>query len=466
MIHDTDPNPTDPNPTDPNRTDASRSTNRVDPPRATSAGDVPALVAHIFRRWYARISSTLLRAVGTSQLDAVEDAVQEALLAALQHWPYRGIPTKPEAWLYQVARRKLLDRIARVATALRAEPIIAATVGRDIPAHWETEHADTFVLGDNELTMMFLAANSSLTVDAQITLMLRTLCGLTVPEIAAALLAPESTIAQRIVRAKRTLSSVAEPFARPNDQEIRARLDVVLQTIYLLFTEGYAATRGDATVRHELCAEAIRLATAVAGTAIGATPKVFALCALLELQSSRLDARERFDGTTVPLSEQDRTLWDRSAVSRGMQWLSRAATGDNISDYHLQAAIAAEHALTIDGNATNWHRIRHHYQQLVDRTSSPIVRLNHALAVARTDGAMAGLQLLETLSTDARLIGHHLLPAMQAVLYQESGQHHAAAASTRIALDRARTLANRALLTARLAELAPEMTGTHEEAAQ
>ena len=159
-----------------------------------------------------------------------------------------------------------------------------------------------------------------------------------------------------------------------------------------------------------------------------------------------------------------RNLWDRDSVSRGLQWLARAVSGDAISDYHLQAAIAAEHALTINGDATNWYRIRQYYEQLVHRTSSPIVRLNHALAVARTDGAMAGLQLLETLSTDSRLVGHHLLPAMQAVLYQESGQPQAAAASTRIALDRARALANRALLAARLAELAPEITGMHHDA--
>jgi RNA polymerase sigma-70 factor (ECF subfamily) len=176
-----------------------------------------------------------------------------------------------------------------------------------------------------------------------------------------------------------------------------------------------------------------------------------------------LNARERTDGTTVPLPDQDRTLWDRAAVSRGLQWLERATSGDTISDYHLQAAIAAEHALTIDGATTNWHRIRHHYEQLMKRTSSPIVRLNHALAVARTDGAIAGLRLLDAVSTDARLVGHHLLPAMQAVLYQESGQPQAAAASTRVALDRARTLANRALLGARLAEFAPEITATLQE---
>ena len=341
--------------------------------RITDADDVPALMAHNFRRWYARISSTLLRTVGTRELDAVEDAVQDALLAALQHWPYRGIPHQPEAWLYQVARRKLFSHFAGIATAKRAEPIILAAVANDIPTRWSIEGASTSALGDDKLTMMFLVAHPSLTSDAPITLLLRTLCGLTVPEIAAALLRPERTVAQRIVRAKRTLLSLHEPFAMPGDDEMRARLDGVLHAIDLLFNEGYAATRGDSTVRHELCAEAIRLALAIAASHVGATPKVLALCALLELQSSRLNARERADGTAVPLMQQDRNRCERPAVSRGLHWLARAAAGDTISDYHLQAAIAAEHALTIDNAARNWRRIRHHYEQLMERTSSPIV---------------------------------------------------------------------------------------------
>ncbi|MEP6834061.1 MAG: DUF6596 domain-containing protein [Gemmatimonas sp.] len=437
------------------------STNSAQLTTATTADDVPTLVAHIFRRWYARISSTLLRAAGTGQLDVVEDAVQESLLAALQHWPYRGIPAEPEAWLYQVARRKLLDRMARSNVAERAEPLLAATVPTHIPAPSQVASLEASALGDDELTMMFLSAHPSLTVDAQITLMLRTICGLTVPEISAALLVPERTIAQRVVRAKRILAAINEPFNMPNASVLSERLDVVMRAIYLLFTEGYAATRGDSTVRHELCKEAMRLITAVAATPFGATPEVFALAALLELQSSRLNARERANGIAIPLGEQDRNLWDRSAVSRGMSWLSRASSGDVISDYHLQAAIAAEHALTINGDATNWHRIRYLYEQLIERTPSPIVRLNHALAVARTDGARAGLELLNTLSAHPRLSHHHLLPAMHAVLYEELGQSAAATASTRVALGRARTLAGQALLAARLAELAPEITGAH-----
>lgn len=433
------------------------------PHDATS--DVPALVAHIFRRWYTRLVSTLVRAVGSAHLELVEDAVQESLLSALQHWPYRGIPEKPDAWLYQVARRKLMDRMARTQTAERAAPALSAAFA-SLPSQWSSPTVSTASLGNDELVMMFMCAHPSLRVDAQLTLVLRTVCGLTVAEIATALLSPETTVAQRLVRAKRTLSLEAEPFALPADAALQARLDVVLRAIYLLFTEGYAATRGDAPVRQELCHEAVRLATALAQSETGATPRTFALCALLELQSSRLDAREREDGTTVPLDEQDRNLWDKRAISRGLEWLSRAAHGNEISDYHMQAAIAAEHAMTLNNVPTNWPRIRLFYEQLLQRTSSPVVRLNHALSVARTDGPLAGLALLSNLSSEPKLAGNHLLPAMQALLYRESGQSERAAASTRIALQRARTMADRALLSARLAELAPETTFVHEHVFQ
>ena len=423
--------------------------------------DVPTLVSHIFRRWYTRLVGTLVRAVGSTHLEMVEDAVQDSLLAALQHWPFRGIPEQPDAWLYQVARRKLLDRMGRAQTARRAEPSLTATFA-SVPSQWRASPPDDSSLGDDELVMLFMCAHPSLNVDAQLTLMLRTVCGLTVAEIASALLTPEATIAQRLVRAKRTLALESEPFLLPTGNALELRLDVVLRAIYLLFTEGYAATRGDAPVRQELCHEAVRLVTALAESPTGGTPRAFALSALLELQSSRLDARERADGTTVPLDEQDRNLWDHPAISRGLSWLSRAAEGEVISDYHIQAAIAAEHAITINQTPTNWARIRLLYEQLLQRTTSPVVRLNHALAVARTDGARPALALLSVLQDEPKLAGNHLLPAMQAMLYSESGQYELAASSTRIALHRARTIADRALLTARLAALAPETADVHE----
>lgn len=438
----------------------------ADPANASanaSAADVPALVDHIFRRWYARIVSTLVRTTGSAQLQIVEDAVQESLLSALQTWPYRGIPERPDAWLYEVARRKLLDRVARQQTALRAEPALTAALTSAISSlpEWRSAAHDVSSLGDDELEMLFMCAHPSLNVDAQVTLMLRTVCGLTVDEIAKALLTSETTIAQRLVRAKRTLALEREPFSL-SPLVLHARLDVVLRAIYLLFTEGYAATRGDASVRRELCLESVRLVTALAQSDTGATPKTFALCALLEMQSSRLMARERDDGTSVPLDHQNRALWDRSAIARGMTWFSRAMTGDEISDYHIQAAIAVEHARTLHNVPTNWVQIRHCYEQLLTRTPSPIVRLNHAWSVARTDGATAALALLETLSAELKLATNHLLPAMRAQLYRETGNVEQAAACTRIALQRVRTLADRALLTTRLAELAPESLNVDE----
>lgn len=410
--------------------------------------EVQALVAHVFRRWHSQLIAALVRMAGAHEIDAVEDSVQDALLAAMQHWPFRGIPVDPHAWLYQVARRKLLDRFARN----RSADNYANTVGAAETAAFATDgvnHNDSYS-HDGELTMLFLAAHPSLNTDAQVTLMLRTVCGLTTSDIALALLTPETTVAQRLVRAKRTLGELAAPFALPDEPASALRVDVVLRALYLMFTEGYAASSGDSVVRRELCSEATRLAALIAQNESVATPTVFALCALFEFQSSRLSARQRADGRTVPLGEQDRSLWSREAISRGMLWFARAAQGDEISEYHLQAAIAAEHARTVDGSATNWERIRTHYEQLLARNMSPIVRMNHAYAVARTDGPSCALELLSALETEPRLAANHLLPAMQAVLLAELGRTVEAAASTRIALRRVRTLADRALLLERV----------------
>lgn len=413
----------------------------------SATSDVPTLVAHVFRRWHSRLITALVRVVGAHQLELAEDAAQDAMLAALQHWPFRGVPAQPDAWLYQVARRKLLDRLARARTAQHHASALEAEWSVDVPEFpLGDDVMDAQLAHDDELTMLFLCAHPLLNVDAQVTLMLRTVCGLTASEIAVALLVPESTIAQRLVRAKRTLGQQREPFVLPAADKLPGRLDVVLRALYLMFTEGHSATRGDSPVRRELCNEAIRLSAAVASIPYCASPKVFALCSLLELQSSRLDARERTDGTTIPLDAQNRDLWKRDAIARGMLWLARAATGDAVSDYHLQAAIAAEHAMTVDGAPTNWLRIRLHYEQLLQHNASPIVRLNHAFAVARTDGAAAAVALLHALQDDPRLKSNHLLPAMQAVLHTELRQTEAAAACTRLALQRVRTLADRALL--------------------
>lgn len=406
--------------------------------------EVQTLVAHVFRRWHSQLIAALVRMTGAHEMNMVEDAVQDALLAAMQHWPYRGIPTDPHAWLYQVARRKLLDRFARNRSADNyANSVAASTDAAFAGEKFVRDDGDSH---DDELTMLLLAAHPSLNTDAQVTLMLRIVCGLTTAEIASALLTPETAIAQRLVRAKRTLSELDAPFALPDDVASVARVEVVLRALYLMFTEGYAATSGDSVVRHELCSEATRLITLIAQNGRVATPTVFALCALFEFQSSRLNARQRDDGTTIPLGEQDRRLWSREAISRGMYWFARAAHGDEISEYHLQAAIAAEHARTVNGSATNWGRIRAHYEQLLMRNVSPIVRMNHAYAVARTDGAAAALELLSALENEPRLAANHLLPAMQAVLLAELGRTVEAAASTRLALQRVRTLADRALL--------------------
>jgi RNA polymerase sigma-70 factor (ECF subfamily) len=389
------------------------------------------------------VVAALVRHLGAHQLALAEDAVQDALLRAVQRWPYQGVPDRPDAWLYEVARRIAYDRIARDGTAERA-----AAQGDVEPPTALAAPADPDALGDDQLTMMFLACHPAISEDAQVMLTLRVVCGLTVREIAAALLAPEPTIAQRLVRAKRTLREVNATFELPSADEISARRGPVLRALYLLFAEGYAASTGDSSVRRELCAEALRLAEALARASLGASSDTAALLALMHLQASRLAARETADGVPIPLDAQDRALWDRAAIARGFAWFDRSMEepGAGPSEYQLQAAIASVHAATVNGATTDWPLIRKLYDQLLTLAPSPFVRLNHALAVARVDGPTAGLELLDDLEQSGELRGYHLLPAMRAALLRELGDVEGARVATREALGLARTGAERRLL--------------------
>ncbi len=410
---------------------------------AVASGTGAWAVEHAFRRWGARIVAALVRHLGASHLELAEDAVQEALLSALERWPYHGVPSRPDAWLYEVARRKAYDRLARDDVAGRA----AARGDVDAPAA-SGDGADPDAFDDDQLTMMFLACHPALGEEAQVLLTLRTVCGLTAREVAAALLVPEATVAQRLVRAKRVLREAGAIFELPGGDALAARRAPVLRALYLLFSEGYAASQGESGVRRELCAEAVRLAEALARTNAGASSETSALLALMYLQASRFDAREDAAGVPVPLDRQDRTRWDRAAIARGFAWFDRSMTFSDAapSEYQLLAAIATVHATTVDGAATDWVQIRRLYELLLHVAPSPFVRLNHALAVARTDGAAAGLALLDGIAADGALRGYHLLPAMRASLLRELGDADGAAAATREAIALARTGAERRLL--------------------
>lgn len=403
------------------------------------------LTDHLFRRSAGRIVALLTRILGPGQLSLAEDAVQDAMLKALQTWPYQGIPRNPAGWLYRVARNRAFDETRRSATLTRKLAGALRDTGSAGPLG-----DDAF---DDQLTMMFLSCHPALTGPMRVGLTLKVVAGFGTGEIAAAFLVPRATVQQRLVRARRILRETGARFAMPPDRDLPARLDDVLTVLYLTFNEGYAASTGDAPVRAELCGEAIRLASALAEHPLTDRPVVHALLALMYFQSSRLEARTDEMGRLVLLDDQDRSRWDRRAIMRGLRHLERAASGSTLTGYHLEAGIASCHAIAPSAAATDWRQILDYYDRLLDLEPSPIVRLNRAVAVARVSGPAAGLEELRGLERHRSMRRYHLLPAVRAWLLEQAGRRRAAAAAWRRAITLARTGPEQALLRRRLRSL-------------
>ena len=400
------------------------------------------LTDSLFRRSAGRLVSVLTRALGPEHLSVAEDAVQDALLKALQTWPYQGIPDNPEGWLYRVALRRALDAMRR-ATRLASRAAKPTLV--DTP---DPDRLATFA--DDQLTMTFLCCHPVLSEPLRVGLTLKVVAGFGVDEIAAAFLAPRSAIQQRLVRAKRILRAHAVSFAMPADEDLPERLGAVLAVLYLTFNEGYSASAGDLPVRAELCAEAIRLAQGLVEHRVTDRPEVHALLALMHFQASRLPARTDAAGGLVLLEDQDRGRWNQQAIARGFAHLERAAHGTALTAYHLEAGIASCHAAARDVAATDWRRILEYYDQWVALDGSPLVRLNRAVALARVHGPAAGLAALEGLERDRRLERYHLLPAVRAYLLAQTGRDAEARAQYARAAALARTAPEADLLRRRL----------------
>ncbi len=395
----------------------------------THREDVGRLVDHLFRREAGRLVAALTRVVGPARLDLAEDVVQEALLVALQQWPYRGIPERPAAWLARVARNRAIDRLRRDARLQHlADTQLESLTALDSEAPPEP-------LPDDQLALMFMCSHPALPDAARAALTLKTVGGFSVREIARAFLTSEPTIAQRLVRAKRALRDPAVRFEMPDETQLPARLDSVLEVLYLLFNEGYAAHGGENLVRADLCDEALRLGTLLTQHPRAAAPRTHALLALMLLQSARLPARLDDRGDLVRLEDQDRTRWDGARIAGGMRHLDRSAAGDDISAYHLEAAIAACHATAPTYADTDWPYIVELYDRLLPLNPSPVVTLNRAVALARARGAAAGLAALHPLAANGALNGYHLLPATLADLHRELGKFDEAAAWYRRALE-------------------------------
>lgn len=384
--------------------------------------DVPELVDHLFRRQSGRMVSTLTAILGARHLQLAEDVVQEALIRALHLWPFQGVPQNPAAWLIQVARNLALDRLRRDQNlASKASEIERRMIPRETPAV------------DDQLAMMFLCCHPRLPDYARVCLTLKTVSGFSVAEIARALLARQDAIAQRIVRAKRQIREEGLAIELPPPQELAVRLESVLQAIYLVFNEGYSATQGPNLIRRDLCEEAIYLASLLAADPSTAAPQVHALLSLMLFQAARLDARQDERGGLLLLEEQDRSRWNREAIARAFRHLDRSAAGDDLTEYHLQAAIAAEHAVAPSLQQTNWSHIVALYDELSARNPSPVILLNRAVAVGRLLGPSDGLQALASIPPEP-LDGYYLFHATYAYLYRASGQMLHAAVSYRNAL--------------------------------
>ncbi|GAB3480538.1 RNA polymerase sigma factor [Amycolatopsis cihanbeyliensis] len=385
---------------------------------------VPAgVVEHLFRHSAGRITATLARTLGADRLDLAEDCVADALEQALRTWPHCGIPDNPSAWLFRAARNRALDLLRRERT-LRAK----------LPALADLSAAGTPATGDAELALMLLCCHPELPQVSQVALTLKTVGGLGVPEIAGALLTRPATVAQRLVRAKRWLRECGQRVELPPPDALPGRVDSVLAVLYLLFTEGYRATSGDAAVRGELCGEAIRLGRLLLADRRTDLPRARALLALMLLQAGRLPARVDECGELVLLPEQDRDRWDRALVAEGTRTFATACAGPELSAYHVEAAIALCHVAAETPERTDWPRILELYDQLLELRPSPVTRLNRAIALAMVHGPAAGIAELEALEDEPRLATYLPLPTAFGALYLRAGQPHLAADHYRRAL--------------------------------
>ncbi|MEO5736724.1 MAG: RNA polymerase sigma factor [Variovorax sp.] len=416
-------------------------------------GATHSAIDAVWRIESAKIIAGLARIV--RDVGLAEELAQDALVAALEKWPSIGVPDNPGAWLMAAAKYRALDELRRRQLRERkheeyGHELVAREAHFVIDAH---EALDDDV-GDDLLRLVFTACHPVLSPDARVALTLRLLGGLTTDEIARAFLVPEPTIGQRIVRAKRTLAETRVPFEVPRAAELPTRLASVLEVIYLVFNEGYAATAGDDWMRPTLCDEALRLGRVLAELMPG-EPEVHGLAALMEIQASRTAARIDAQGVPILLLAQNRARWDRLLIGRGLTALARAeALGGALGPYALQGAIAACHARARTADATDWGRIAALYDALAQLTPSPVVALNRAVAVSMAFGAAAGLEIVDALVADGALRGYHLLPSVQGDLLAKLGRNAEACAHFKAAAALTRNARERALLLERAADCA------------
>jgi RNA polymerase sigma-70 factor (ECF subfamily) len=395
---------------------------------------VRELVEHLFRHEAGQMLATLTHVFGLANLELAEEVVQDALLQALRRWPFQGIPDNPRAWLLRAARNKALDLLRRQAALRSREPELERRLRDREERLGVAGPPDDGELADEQLAMIFACCAPALPPEARVALTLKAVSGFGVAEIARAFLADEPTIAQRLVRAKRRIREAGITLALPAPAELPGRLDSVLQVLYLLYNEGYGAHAGEDLVREDLCGEAIRLAQLLASRPDTGLPRAHALLALFCFQSARLGTRVDPEGNLLLLADQERSRWDPGLLALGVSQLERAAWGDELSEYHLQAAIAAAHATSPSFAETDWPLLLSLYDQLLVLAPSPVVALNRAIALSMVGGPAAALASLDELGDGAAMKNYRLLPAVRADFLRRLGRTAEAADCYRQAL--------------------------------
>ena len=387
--------------------------------------ETQSLIEHLFRHQAGRIVARLTRLLGPQHLDLAEQSAQEAMLRALQTWPQSGVPDNPPAWLFRVAHHAAIDAIRESRMLAEKSQAIVAELARQPVAM-------PGLTSDDELRMIFMCCHPAISRESQVALSLKIVSGFSVSEIARAFLKDEAAVAQLLVRAKRQIREKKLTLSMPRKADLANRLTPVLDVLYFLFNEGYTAHAGENLVRHDLCAEALRLGLMVASSSWTATPKVHALVALMALQAARLGARVNETGDLILLESQDRGQWDQGLIALGFHHFDRCIAGKEVSEYHLQAAIAATHA----SGRIDWPAVLDLYDQLLALNPSGVVALNRAVALGKVRGAAEALAAIEPLSQDPKLRDYYLLPAVRGHLLWELGRTGEALASFRIALER------------------------------
>ena len=399
-----------------------------------AGGDTGVLLEHLFRHQVGRVVAHLARVLGPARLDLAEESMQEAMLRALQAWPYQGIPENPGAWLFRVAHNAAIDSLRRGRFLQENSGVVLAelTRGSSMAAADPTFEEQ---LRDDELRMIFMCCHPEIPRDARVALSLKTVGGFSVREIAGAFLADDAAIAQRLVRAKRQLREQRVTLDLPSAADLDERLDSALETIYFIFNEGYAAHEGEDLIRRDLCFEALRLGRLLAASSL-ATPRVHALVAVMALQAARLPARIDEAGDLILLEDQNRGQWDQRLIALGFHHFDVSIAGDQVSEYHVQAAIAAVYTRAADLRSIDWAAILDLYDQLLEISgASPVVALNRAVAVAKVHGAEEALAEIETLRGNPQLRDYYLLLAVRGHLLQELGRREEAAVCWRAALE-------------------------------